>query len=205
MRSWKIQHNGPVSGRFSYCLGRIVLTLLGWRVEGSLPLASKFVLIGAPHTSNWDFILTMATTFVLRLHISWLGKASLFRGPLGYLMRRLGGIPIDRSSSHGVVETMYQRFVQSDSLVIAMAPSGTRGKVERWHSGFYWLACKANVPLVLGYMDYARKEMGIGPSFTPTGDIPEDMDRIRTFYATIRGKHPEREAPVRLKEECNRQ
>ena len=124
----KLTHNASVSGLIKYWLARIFMTLSGWKVTGELPADKKFVLIGGPHTSNWDFVFGLSTTFIFRLKPRWLGKDVLFNGPAGILMRALGGIAIDRSNAHGVVGQMVTQLKQADQLVIMLAPSGTRKK-----------------------------------------------------------------------------
>ena len=173
----------------------------GWDVVGQVPVGGKFVLVGAPHTSNWDFPFTLAAVFIFRLKISWLGKDTLFKKPFGGVMRWLGGIPVDRDSEHGVVDQIANQLRESDRLVVAIGPSGTRKKKDYWKSGFYWIAHTAQVPILCGYLDYSRKEACLGLSFVPTGDIKKDMDRIRDFYQGIQGKHPELTTRIRLVDE----
>ena len=173
----------------------------GWDVVGQVPVGGKFVLVGAPHTSNWDFPFTLAAVFIFRLRISWLGKDTLFKKPFGGVMRWLGGIPVDRHSEHGVVYQIARKFREADRLVVAIGPSGTRKKKDHWKSGFYWIAHTAQVPIICGYLDYGRKEACLGLSFVPTGDIEKDMDRIREFYQGIQGKHPELTTRIRLVDE----
>jgi 1-acyl-sn-glycerol-3-phosphate acyltransferase len=162
----------------------------GWQVSGVFPTLPKYVLIGAPHTSNWDFPLTLGICFALRAKIYWMGKDSLFRGPLGPLMRWLGGIPVTRSRSTSLVQQMVERYQRSDELVVAIAPEGTRDQVSEWKTGFYHIANGAGVPVVLGFLDYRRKTGGIGPVFQPTGDLERDLAEIRAFYADIEGFRP---------------
>lgn len=170
---------------------RLVLRLAGWRVEGSLPPeARKCVLIAAPHTSNWDLPFTLMVAFCLQLRVYWLGKASLFRGPFGPVMRWLGGIPVDRSKSNNLVAAAALVIASADGpLQLVVPPEGTRGKTRHWKTGFYFIALQAQVPIVLAYMDYARKVSGLGPVFTPTGDVERDMQEIKRFYAGIRGRN----------------
>lgn len=186
---------------FSYALGWLWLRIFGWTVHGDLPQGGKAVLIAAPHTSSWDFTFMLAAAFVLRVRLSWMGKDSLFKRPFGRLFRRLGGIPINRSAAHGVVEQIADRFKQAQALIIAVAPSGTRAHRDYWKSGFYWIATRAQVPIVCGYLDYARKKAGLGLSLIPTHDLRTDMDRIRAFYQDIRGRYPELETTIRLHDE----
>lgn len=189
------------SGQFKYFLGKLWMSLTGWKFEGELPPQGKFILICAPHTSNWDFIYLLAIMFMLRIKVSWVGKHTLFKKPFGGFMRWLGGIPVDRRSAHGVVDQIVDRFVETDNLIIAMTPPGTRSKTDRWKSGFYHICYKAQIPILLGYADYAKKKAGTGHSFIPSGDIKKDMDIIRDFYKDIRGGNPEQESVIILREE----
>jgi len=174
-------------------ISTLYLKMIGWRREGSLPDIPKYVIIVAPHTSNWDFPIGLAMAFVLKLRGYWLEKDSIFRWPFHGFFRWLGGIPIDRSRSSDVVAQMVQVFNERAKLTMVMAPEGTRKKVTYWKSGFYHIARGADVPIVLAFLDYLRKAGGIGPVFNPTGDIEADMEYIRTFYATVTGKHPEKQ------------
>jgi 1-acyl-sn-glycerol-3-phosphate acyltransferase len=169
-------------------LARRVLERLGWKVEGTAPPVPKAVLIAAPHTSNWDLPYTLLLASALGIKISWMGKHTLFRPPFGTLLRTLGGVSVDRSGNKGAVQAAVDLFAEHDSLYLVIAPEGTRSQADRWKTGFYRIAEGAGVPLVLGYLDYARKVGGLGTVFTPTGDIERDMEEIRTFYAPIRGK-----------------
>ena len=182
---------GLSPNKFMAWTGLIFLKALGWRVEGEIPDIKKYVMIAAPHTSNWDFPITLAVTFALKIKIYWMGKAVMFRWPFGALLRWLGGIPIDRSGTHNVVEQSIQAFNDRDNLIMVIPPEGTRKKVGYWKTGFYHIANGANIPIVLGYLDYRRKAGGIGPTIYPTGCIEEDMQEIKTFYATITGKRQE--------------
>lgn len=179
-------------------LGRAILFLFGWRFEMSDPGTSKYVLIGAPHTSNWDFILMLLIMLAGKLSIRWLGKDSAFRGPLGPLMRALGGLPVNRRERTGLVKQVAERFAESEALIIAIAPEGTRSKSLYWKSGFYYMALTANVPIVMGYLDYPNKRCGIGPGFMPCGDIHADFEIIRNFYKDIRGKAPHKQGQIAL-------
>lgn len=172
-----------------------------WKVVGTLPPGDKFILIGAPHTSNWDFLFALAAFHLLRIDVSWIGKETLFRKPFGGIMKRLGGIAVKRGSKQGIVEQIAQRFKNAQKLIIAIAPSGTRKKKDHWKSGFYWIALNAKVPIICGYLDYRKREAGIGLSFIPTGNIVEDMNRIREFYNGIQGKYPDMVTTVRLPDE----
>ncbi|MBU0651926.1 MAG: lysophospholipid acyltransferase family protein [Proteobacteria bacterium] len=179
---------GLSPNKFMAWTGLIFLKMLGWRVEGEIPDIKKFVIIAAPHTSNWDFSITLAITFALIIKIYWMGKAVIFRWPFGAAFRWLGGIPIDRSQTHNMVEQSVRAFNERDKLIMVIPPEGTRKKVSYWKTGFYHIARGANIPIVLGFLDYRRKAGGIGPTFYHTGRIEEDMLEIKTFYATIAGK-----------------
>ncbi|MGD8381446.1 MAG: lysophospholipid acyltransferase family protein [Syntrophobacterales bacterium] len=201
MLSSRITHNGPTSGVIKYWIGRIWMGVFGWDVVGQVPVGDRFVFVGAPHTSNWDFPFTLASVYIFRLRISWLGKDTLFKKPFGGVMRWLGGIPVDRTSEQGVVDQIARQFSESDRLVLAIGPEGTRKRRDYWKSGFYWIAYTAQVPLLCGYLDYVQKKACLGLSFVPTGDIKKDMDRIREFYEGIQGKHPELTTRIRLVDE----
>ena len=172
------RRGGPIRA----AIGRAILRLLGWRFEGSLPDLSKLVIIAAPHSSNWDFIIGIAAVFALRLDVRFVGKSELFRGPLGPVMRWLGGLPVDRHRPEGFIEQLVIQFRERDRLLLAMAPEGTRKPVERWKSGFYRIAAGAGVPIVAGYFDNRKKEVGFGPVLYPTGNAEADMAELRRFY-----------------------
>ena len=183
-------------------LARLFLSATGWQPEGERPAPARYVLIAAPHTTNWDFPYLLAFAEHFGLTISWLGKANLFRGPLGPLMRALGGIPIERSRSENRVAEMAQAFSDRAALGLVVPAEATRGRAEYWKSGFYYIAMAAEVPVVMSYLDYTRKRGGFGPAFMPSGDIARDMDAVRAFYADKQGKYPEAFGPVRLREEA---
>ena len=170
-------------------LALFLMWIFRWRMEGELPDTPKFVLIAAPHTSNWDLPVMLSLAFAFRTGMFWMGKDTLFRRPFGAVMRWLGGIPIDRSKSHDVVQQSAEHFRKADSLVMVIPPELTRQKVRYWKTGFYRIAERANVPIALGFLDYRRKVGGIGPVVVPTGDIEADMETIRAFYANITGKY----------------
>jgi 1-acyl-sn-glycerol-3-phosphate acyltransferase len=159
-------------------------------MEGEVPDFPKYVLIAAPHTSNMDLAVMLTLAFTFRTKLSWMGKDALFRWPFGGLSRWLGGIPIDRSKSHNVVEQSVALFNEKEAFVLAVPPEGTRKQVRYWKTGFYYIAKGAGVPILLGFIDYGRKVGGFGPVLMPTGDIEEDMKTIQSFYAAITGRHP---------------
>jgi 1-acyl-sn-glycerol-3-phosphate acyltransferase len=178
-------------------LSDLAFRLSGWRTEGAPPKGS-FVLIAAPHTSNWDAVIMLLAARIYGLRLAWFVKDSWFAFPMGGLMRRLGGVPIDRSARHGVVEQAIERLQQSDDLALAVPPEGTRGRSAHWKTGFYHIARGARVPIVLGYLDYGRKVAGLGPAFVPTGDLAADFKVFREFYANVKAKYPEKAGPVAL-------
>jgi 1-acyl-sn-glycerol-3-phosphate acyltransferase len=182
-------------------LARLFLLATGWKPEGDAPVPRRYVLIAAPHTTNWDFPYLLAFAEHFGMRISWLGKASLFRGPLGPVMRALGGIPIERSRSENRVASMAKIFEEHDDLGLVVPAEATRSRAEYWKSGFYYIALTAGVPIVMAFLDYDRKRGGIGPTFLPTGDVAHDMEAVRAFYADKKGKFPEAFGPVRLREE----
>ena len=188
-------------GRFTRGLGRLFLRLAGWRVEGRFPDAAKAVVIAAPHTSNWDLPLMLAVAYALDIRPAWLGKRELFRWPFGWLMRRLGGVPVDRRARQDLVQQAVDRFDAVDRLHLVVPPSGTRGRATHWKSGFYHIARGARVPIVCAFLDYGRKVGGIGPVLAASGDLAADMGAIRAFYASITGKFPASTTPARLLEE----
>ncbi len=175
-----------------------VLRILCWRIEGAAPLIQKYVLIGAPHTSNWDFVLALLAKSALDLRFHWIGKDTLFRWPFGGFMRWLGGIPVNRRSRNNFIDLMVQQFLAHDEFVIVITPEGTRSRTEFWKSGFYYIALGAQVPVAMGYVDYARRTLGIGPALTLTGNLEADFAPIRAFYADKAGKHPQQQGEVRI-------
>jgi len=178
------------------------LRMVGWRVEGEAPPHQHCVLIAAPHTSNVDFPLMMAISLKLGMRISWMGKHTLFEPPFGPLMLRLGGVPIERSKRHNLVQQMADRLrPEAPPFTLVIPAEGTRAFTTHWKSGFYHIAREANVPIVLAYLDYARKVGGIGPSIYPTGDVRADMAKIRAFYETKGALRADRFGPIRLREE----
>lgn len=165
---------------------------MGWRTEGKLPDNPKYVVIAAPHTTNWDLPITLALALTFKIGFYWMGKDTIFKRPFRGIMKFLGGIPIDRSKSNNVVEQSIEAFRENKELVMVIPPEGTRGSVKYWKTGFYYIAKGANVPIAMGFLDYKRKVGGFGPVFQPTGDINVDMVEIKYFYAGISGKYPER-------------
>jgi len=175
--------------------------LTGWRPKGEVPAGKRFVVIAAPHTSNWDLFYTMIFAYYYRLNLRFMGKHTLFKFPLGILIRALGGIPILRDRSENAVTAAARLFKEYDELVLAVPAEGTRARADYWKSGFYHIARLAEVPIVLGFLDYGRKRGGFGAAIRPTDDVVSDMNQIREFYADISGHYPEKFGPIRLREE----
>ena len=169
--------------------GRALLALMRWRVEGDVPDLKKFVIAVAPHTSNWDFVVGMAVMFALDLKLTFIGKHTLFRGPFAPILRWMGGVPVDRSSSHGLVGEAVRGFESVDQRVLAIAPEGTRRSVERFRSGFVHIARGARVPVLLASLDYAARCVRFGPLIEPGSDVEAEVRRIEAFFSTVRGKN----------------
>jgi 1-acyl-sn-glycerol-3-phosphate acyltransferase len=177
------------------------LKLAGWAPEGARPTEPRCVLIAAPHTSNWDLAFLLAMAGVFDVDLRWMGKHALFRWPLGWFLRKAGGVPVVRHRAGNMVEQMAEVLRDAESLALVVPAEGTRAYVPHWKSGFYHIARAARVPIVMSYLDYSRKRGGFGPALLPTGDVRADMDAIRDFYADKVGRFPEKFGAVRLKEE----
>lgn len=174
---------------FARWIGRTILRLGGWRMVGAFPDIPRLVLIGAPHSSNWDGVWGFAAKLALGLDIRILGKRQLFWWPLGPILRRIGVIEVDRDAASGVVEQAAAMIRGSDKFWFGLAPEGTRKRVERWKTGFWKIARAANVPVLPAYFHYPERIIGIGPPFRLGDDMAADMARIRAWYAPWRGKH----------------
>jgi len=170
----------------------------GWTTEGHQPDLRRYVIIAAPHTSNWDFVYTLCLAFIYRINPVIMMKDTWFRWPLGPVFRWLGVMPIDRARTNNLVSQSIARFSRCDRLALVVPPSGTRKRVLYWKTGFYHIANGAGVPIVLGFLDYRRKVGGFGPIVRPTGDIDADMAVIRNFYRDISGKYPLQESRQRI-------
>ena len=165
----------------------IILRIIGWKARGMEITVKRFVLIAAPHTSNWDFLLMLMVVLKLKLKVFWMGKHTLFPFPFSGLMKWLGGIPINRAASHNVVRETVRQYRTNKELVVLIPPEGTRSKVKTWKTGFYHIASMANVPILLGYVDAKNKEAGFVDFFHPTGNLEKDMKEIREYYAPFKG------------------
>jgi 1-acyl-sn-glycerol-3-phosphate acyltransferase len=188
--------NTPVVKSFLRGISLVLLKILGWKASGKLPKEVKYVLIVAPHTSNWDLFYGIILAFALKLDAHYIAKKELFRRPFSQLMKWSGGIPIDRSLSSHIVEQMVFIFTEREKFVLAVAPEGSRHRKDYWKSGFYHIALNAHVPILLAFIDYASKTGGVSHLIYPTGDLEQDMSIIRNFYLTVKGRHPENTSPV---------
>ncbi len=195
-------HPGPRVGPVRRLIGRTWLKAFGWTIANDeMPIAKKAVFVAAPHTSNWDLPFTLAIAWSLDMDISWAGKTSIFKPPFGTIMKALGGVPIDRSKRGNQVDSIADVIKSADRLYLVIAPSGTRSKRDHWKSGFYRIAQAADVPMMMGFLDYANKRGGLAFTMDPSGDVAKDMEKIRGFYTNVRGKFPERESTPKLREE----
>jgi 1-acyl-sn-glycerol-3-phosphate acyltransferase len=178
-----------ITPAFRY-LFRFVLRVFGWRIVGQLPDIPKFVVVGAPHTSNWDFVMFLALAFVLKGNLRYMGKKEIFRWPVAGFFRWCGGVPVDRSKSQGLVEQTVQAIQEADHFQLVITPEGTRSKVREWKRGFYHIAKQACIPVVAGYVDSRTRTCGIGPSFPLTDDIEADIKTMQAFFKDKVGINP---------------
>lgn len=176
-----------------------ILGLFGWKVEHGLPPDDKLVVIGAPHTSNWDLPLGLLAMWSLDHNFFWVGKHTIFIGPVGWLFRKLGGIPVDRRVHTGFINRAAESIKHRDRIALVIAPEGTRSKTEYWKSGFYHIAIEAGVPIALGFIDYPSRTIGIGDTLRPTGDLDRDFEKIRDFYAGKKGIRPHLQGEIRVR------
>jgi 1-acyl-sn-glycerol-3-phosphate acyltransferase len=179
-------------GRLARVIGRVGLASLGWRIEGELPNRAKMVVIVAPHTSNWDFVVGFLAYLALGIDCAWWGKHTIFRWPFGPFLRRFGGIPVVRSQSNNVVEHTVQEFARRERMLLALAPEGTRTRVETWRTGFYHVARGAGVPVLTVALHFDRRVVALGPLFELSGDQATDISRLRARFAEVKGKRTDR-------------
>ena len=184
---------------FFQWFGRTLNRLMGWNVRVNLPDDPKMVIIFFPHTTNLDVLHAIPAAFSIGLKPNWLVKDEIYIGPLKGMMDKLGAIPINRHSKENKVEQIAAAIRETDQIMLALSPEGTRSKTEYWRSGFYHIARLAEIPIHFAYIDYPSKTIGAEPGFIPSGDMEADMARIQAFYADKRGKFPEQVGPVRFK------
>lgn len=175
---------------------KMSLRLVGWQLVADLPATQKFLLVGAPHTSNWDFPIALLMMASLGLKLRWIGKDSLFRGIKGPVMRGLGGIPVKRDGRKNFVGQIVDLYNSRDEMVITIAPEGTRKYLDHWKTGFYHIALNAKIPIALGFLDYPRKICGVGGYFTPSGNQEDDLKTLREFYADKVGKFSQQQNKI---------
>jgi 1-acyl-sn-glycerol-3-phosphate acyltransferase len=178
----------PVSRGF----GRAVMRLLGWRMTGTVPDVPKLVAIAAPHTCSLDVVLGIIVLLALGARVNWLAKHTTFRGPQAILLRWVGAISVNRAAPASLVRDVIERMRREDRIFLALAPEGTRRKVERWKSGFYRIALAAGVPILPVALDYSRRIVEIGTPFMPTGDYQADLSCLQSFFRPEMARHPER-------------
>jgi 1-acyl-sn-glycerol-3-phosphate acyltransferase len=176
--------------RLGSAIGQLALRILGWTFEGSFPDEPKLVAIVAPHSSNWDFVVGLAARYALRLEASWLGKHTLFRPPFGWIMRRWGGIAVDRTASHDVVSQTISAFSSRPRVFLVITPEGTRRKVSRWKTGFWHIAKGAGIPILPIAFDWGTRTIRVYPPFTPGDDVDQDVQQLQALYAGTRGRNP---------------
>ncbi len=176
--------------RVTQTIGRFPLKLTGWKIEGDIPNVSQIVVIAAPHTSNWDFVIGMFVIFALGIRLFWMGKHTLFNSPLAPLMRWLGGLPVNRKASRGAVKQVAYEFQKRAQFILAIAPEGTRKRVTQWKTGFYYIAMAAQVPILPVTINYRRRAIQLCPILTPSGDIEADMPILKSYFSSEMGKKP---------------
>lgn len=170
----------------------ILYTILGWKLEGDFSKdVKKYVVIAAPHTSWIDFPIAILSRMASGTMINFIGKNSLFKGPFGFFFRGLGGTPVDRTKSNNLVDAIVQIFNSKDEFRLGLSPEGTRKKVEKWKTGFYYIAKGANVPIVMATLDFEKKQVKISEPYYTTDDIEQDFKYFHAFYKDVKGKNPE--------------
>lgn len=190
---WRARGRGAVA---TIC--RALLHLFGWRLVMTVPHIDRAVIVFYPHTSNWDFVVGLLARFGLGVPVTWAGKDNLFRGPFRALWRTLGGIPVNRREHTGFVAQMVEAFAQRPQMLLAIAPEGTRQRTPHWKSGAYRVALAAKVPMGLSFIDFARREVGVGGLIELSGDVDVDFAALRAFYSDKTGRHPSQASPVTL-------
>ena len=184
------EHLPQRGNAFSRWLGSSLLAMFGWRFEGNLPQRSKLVAIGAPHTSAYDVYLAIFAFWALGLRVSWMAKHTLFRGLGAWFFPWMDAVPINRTAAHGVVEQIAAVVRQREKIIIAIAPEGTRAKVDRWKTGFYHIAEKASVPILPVGLDFSRKVISLGNCFWTTGEMEADLEFLKGLYSTEMARNP---------------
>lgn len=172
-------------------LSKFILDIWGWKMVGNIPAEKKYIIIAAPHTSNWDYVIGQLFFLSKGIKSKIIIKKELFYFPLGKLLRALGGVPVDREKKTDIVDQMIREFKNRNSFILTLTPEGTRKRVTEWKTGFHRIALGANVPVLLGFFDYKKKHVGTGELLFLTGDVELDMKKIKEFYKTIYPKYPQ--------------
>jgi len=175
---------------FSRGTGRLLLWAMGWKITGAFPNEKKMVIIVAPHTSNWDFVIAIATYLAIGLRATWFGKHTIFISIFGRFLRWLGGIPVKRAENHGFVSQISDAFDKTDSMVLALSPEGTRKKTQTWKKGFYYIALKAHVPILLISLDFSKKHLEAGPLIIPDGDYDRQIKEMKSYFQNKTPRKP---------------
>lgn len=184
------QHLKGRWGRFPQWLGTIVLSIFGWQVSGNIPNEERIVIIAAPHTSNWDFVLGISTLFALNVNIKWLGKNSLFMPGIAWFFKWLGGIPVDRDNPAALIDYVVRTVEREKGMVIGMSPEGSRKKIERWKSGFLRIAKQTESKILFLSIDSPSKTLKFGKVFEPSGDNEKDINFVMDYYKQFKGINP---------------
>lgn len=174
-------------------LAAFIYRLLGWKTVGSIPSEiTKYVILAAPHTSNWDFFYGRLYFYIFKIPVKFFIKKEWFFFPMGFFFDLMGGVPVDRSKNTNLTDEIAKSFEKNKEMAMMVTPEGTRSYSPDWKKGFYFIAQKAKVPIILGFLDYSKKEAGFGPVFYPTGDVDKDIEEIKTFYRSKKGRFPEK-------------
>ncbi len=181
-------------------IAKLILKIGGWEMAGELPAEKRAVVIAAPHTSNWDGFWALVYKVAVQLDIHFFAKQSLFWFPLNILLGALGGVPLDRKRAGSAVDQAIEMFNTTESYYFGLAPEGTRSRADHWKSGFYRIAEGADVPVVLGFLDYGKRRIGIGPTLKLSGDPQKDLEFFREFYSDIEGRRPEMAGPITIQD-----
>ena len=180
-------------------ISRLILKSLGWQTEFIIPATEKYLVIGYPHTSNWDFPMGLLCMWSHNIRFNWVAKHTIFIGPVGYLFQRMGGIPVNRRVSTGFINRVVELYHTNERMILGIMPEGTRSKTDYWKTGFYHIALQADVPLVLAYVDYRKKQIGLGKVMKLSGDMQADLAIIRDFYKGRKGRRPENQGEIVFK------
>jgi 1-acyl-sn-glycerol-3-phosphate acyltransferase len=181
-------------------LARLVLKITRFTRVGEPPQEPKYVLLCAPHTTNWDLLSLLMASWSTGANVNFLAKHQLFRGPLNRIMRMLGGVPVRRDERRGMVDSLADEIAAAERMALAIPAAGTRSHTDHWKSGFYRIALAAGVPIGLAFVDYSTRTVGFGPTMVPSEDVEADLDVFRAFYADKRGKFPDQESEIRFRD-----